>query len=175
MSPKKSSKPKNIFLVGFMGAGKTTVGRILARRLGWRYCDADKVIETVAGKSVTDIFSGRGEEYFRQLESETLRDLAGKERQVIATGGGAVMREENMRAMKGGGVTVYLKAPMSVIWERIKHSKTRPLLNVENPFEAAGELLNKRIPFYEAADVTVDTESLTPEEAAGEIIKRLGI
>lgn len=174
MSPERK-KPKNIFLVGFMGAGKTTVGRIIARRLGWRYCDSDKVIETVAGKPVTEIFSAHGEEHFRRLESETLRSLAGKERQVVATGGGAVMREENMRAMKGGGVTVYLKAPMSVIWERIKHSNTRPLLNVEDPLRAATELLNIRIPYYEAADVTVDTESLTPEEAAEEIIKRLGI
>lgn len=174
MSPERS-KPKNIFLVGFMGAGKTTVGRILARRLGWRYCDADKVIETVAGKPVTEIFSAHGEEHFRQLESETLSNLSRKERQVVATGGGAVMREENMRAMKGGGVTVYLKAPVSVIWERIKDSKTRPLLNVDNPLQAATELLGKRITFYEAADVTVDTESLTPEEAAEEIIKKLGI
>ena len=158
-----------------MGAGKTTVGRILAQRLGWRYCDADKVIETVAGKPVTEIFSEHGEEYFRGLESETLRDLSRKERQVVATGGGAVMREENMRAMKSGGVTVYLKAPVSVIWERVRHSKTRPLLNVENPLEAATELLAKRTPFYEAADMIVDTESLTPEEAAEEIIKTLGI
>ena len=158
-----------------MGAGKTTVGRILAQRLGWRYCDADKVIETVAGKPVTEIFSEHGEEYFRGLESETLRDLSRKERQVVATGGGAVMREENMRAMKSGGVTVYLKAPVSIIWERVRHSKTRPLLNVENPLEAATELLAKRTPFYESADLTVDTESLTPEEAAEEIIKTLGI
>jgi len=174
MSPERN-KPKNIFLVGFMGAGKTTVGRILALRLGWRYCDSDKVIETLAGKPVTDIFSEDGEEYFRRLESGTLRDLAGKEKQVVATGGGAVMRVKNMRAMKAGGATVYLKAPMSVIWERIKHSKTRPLLNVDNPYEAAAELLTKRISSYEAADVTIDTETLTPEEAAGEILKKLGI
>ncbi|MEW6144284.1 MAG: shikimate kinase [Thermodesulfobacteriota bacterium] len=174
MSPERK-KPKNIFLVGFMGAGKSTVGRVLARRLGWRYCDADKVIETKAGKTVSEIFSGPGEEHFRQAESETLLSLAGKERQVVATGGGAVMREENMLAMKRGGVTVYLKAPMSVIWERIKHSRTRPLLNVENPLEAATGLLAKRIPFYEAADITVDTEGLTPEEAAEEIMKRLGV
>ena len=165
-----NKQPKNIFLVGFMGAGKTTVGRILARKLGWRYCDADKVIETAAGKSITEIFSGLGEEYFRRLESDTLRKLALKEKQVIATGGGAVMR-----AMKEGGVTVYLKAPMSVIWERVKRSKTRPLLNVENPREAAETLLSKRIPYYESADVTIETESFTPEETAGEIIKRLGI
>ena len=174
MTPERK-KFKNIFLVGFMGAGKTTAGRILARKLGYRYCDADKVIETVAGKTVSDIFSAFGEEYFRDLESETLCSLAGKTKQVIATGGGAVMREENREAMKKGGVVIYLKAPMSVIWERVRHSKTRPLLNVDNPFDAAEELLRKRAPFYEMADMTIDTESLTPEEAADEIMKRLGI
>jgi shikimate kinase len=174
MSPERK-KPKNIFLVGFMGAGKSTVGRILARKLGWRYCDADKVIETKCGKTVSEIFSSDGELRFRDLESETIESLAGKERQVVATGGGAVMRGENMRAMKRGGVTVYLKAPMGVIWERIRHSKARPLLDVDNPFEAASGLLQKRIPYYEAADITVDTEGLTPEEAASEITKRLGV
>lgn len=174
MSPRRK-QPKNIFLVGFMGAGKTTVGRILARKLGWRYCDADKVIETVAGKTVSEIFSSRGEIHFRDLESDTLSSLAGKTKQVIATGGGAVMREENREAMKKGGAVIYLKAPMSVIWERVRHSKTRPLLNVDNPFDAAEELLRKRAPFYETADITIDTENLAPEEAAAEIMKRLGI
>ena len=158
-----------------MGAGKTTVGRILARKLGYRYCDADKVIEAKAGKTVSDIFSAFGEEYFRDLESETLVSLAGKAKQVIATGGGAVVREENREAMKKGGVTIYLKAPISVIWERVRHSKTRPLLNVDNPFDAAEELLRKRAPFYETADITIDTGNLTPEEAASEIMKKLGI
>ena len=174
MTPPRK-KPKNIFLVGFMGAGKTTIGRILARTLGYRYCDSDKVIETKAGKTVSEIFSSQGESRFRELESETLNSLAGKEKQVIATGGGAVMREENREAMKKGGVTVYLKAPVSVIWERIRLSKTRPLLNVDNPLEAAEELLQKRAPFYESADLTIDTEKLTPEEAASEIIKKLGM
>jgi shikimate kinase len=174
MTPERK-KFKNIFLVGFMGAGKTTVGRLLARKLGWRYCDADKVIETKAGKTVSEIFSSHGETHFRDLESETLYSLAGKTKQVIATGGGAVMREENREAMKKGGVTIYLKAPMSVIWERVRHSKTRPLLNVDNPYDAAEELLRKRAPSYETADMTIDTESLTPEEAASEIMKRLGV
>lgn len=174
MTPERK-KFKNIFLVGFMGAGKTTVGRILARKLGWRYCDADKVIETVAGKTVSEIFSSHGELHFRDLESETLYSLAGKTKQVIATGGGAVMREENMQAMKRGGVVIYLKAPMSVIWERVRHSKTRPLLNVDNPLEAANELLRERAPSYETADITIDTGNLTPEEAASEIMKRLGL
>lgn len=166
---------RNIFLVGFMGAGKTTVGRILAGRLGYRYCDSDKVIETKAGKTIPEIFSGLGEDRFRELESETLESLSGKIKQVIATGGGAVMRDRNWDAMKKGGVTVYLKAPAEVIWNRIKHSKTRPLLNVDNPLEAAKDLLEKRIPFYEKADLTVDTESLSVDEIASEIIKKLRI
>ncbi len=158
-----------------MGAGKTTVGRILAGRLGYRYCDSDKVIETKAGKTIPEIFSGLGEDRFRELESETLESLSGKIKQVIATGGGAVMRDRNWDAMKKGGVTVYLKAPAEVIWNRIKHSKTRPLLNVDNPLEAAKDLLEKRIPFYEKADLTVDTESLSVDEIASEIIKKLRI
>lgn len=174
MTPERK-KFKNIFLTGFMGAGKTTVGRILARKLGWRFCDADKVIETMAGKAVSEIFSAQGEEYFRDLESETLASLSGKTKQVIATGGGAVVREENREAMKKGGVTIYLKAPVSAIWERVRHSKTRPLLDVDNPFDAAEELLRKRAPVYETADITIDTEKLTPEEAASEIMKRLGL
>ena len=157
-----------------MGAGKTTVGRILARKLGYRYCDADKVIETKAGKTVSEIFSSYGELHFRNLESETIASLSGKVKQVIATGGGAVMRDENWEAMKKGGVTVYLKAPMSVIWERIRHSKTRPLLIADNPLETANELLQKRARYYEKADITLDTEDLSPEEAASEIIKKLG-
>lgn len=166
---------RNIFLVGFMGAGKTTVGRVLAGRLGYRYCDSDKVIETKAGKTIPEIFSGLGEDRFRELESETLESLAGKTKQVIATGGGTVMRDRNWDAMKKGGVTVYLKAPAEVIWNRIKHSKTRPLLNVDNPLDAAKELLEERIPFYEKADLTVDTESLSVEEIASEIVKKLRI
>ena len=174
MSPGRK-KPKNIFLTGFMGAGKTTVGRILANKIGYRYCDADRVIETRIGKTVPEIFSAYGEEYFRDLEAETLGALVRKTKQVIATGGGAVVREENRESMKRGGVTVYLKAPVSVIWERVRHSKTRPLLNVDEPLQSASELLRMRAPFYETADITVDTENLTPEEAASEIMKKLGM
>jgi shikimate kinase len=174
MSPERG-KLKNIFLVGFMGAGKTTVGRILAARLGYRYCDSDKVIETKTGKAVSEIFSELGEARFRELESETLESLSGKIKQVIATGGGAVMRERNWDAMRKGGVAVYLRAPFTVIWDRIRHSRTRPLLKVDNPLEASRELLEKRAPYYEKADLAVDTEGLSVEEIASRIIKELDI
>ena len=164
---------KNIFLVGFMGAGKSTVGRILAERIGYRYCDADKFIETRAGTTITQIFADHGEEYFRDLESESMEALSTKEKQVIATGGGVVQRDRNWDAMNSGGVSIYLKAPIEVIWDRIKYSKTRPLLQVENPLETARELLNKRTPMYEKADLIVDTSNLTLEEVAEEIIRTI--
>lgn len=166
---------KNIFLVGFMGAGKTTVGRVLADRLGYRYCDADKTVETQSGKTITDIFSEHGEEHFRDLESRTLEALSHKEKQVIATGGGVVMRDTNRETMKRGGVTVYLRAPADVIWQRVRHSSARPLLQVDDPLGTIRELLEKRAPYYEKADIIVDTENLSVEDVADQIIEKLGI
>jgi shikimate kinase len=165
--------PKNIFLVGFMGAGKTAVGKVLAGKTGFEYRDADKIAETEAGMSVTEIFASRGEEGFRELESEILAALAKGERQVISTGGGAVTRPANIDAMRNGGVIVYLKATPETIWERVRYSKTRPLLQVENPFETVKELLSKRAPLYELADAIVITDGRTPDEITGEIISFL--
>jgi len=164
---------KNIFLVGFMGAGKTAVGKVLAGKTGYEYRDADKIAETKAGMTVTEIFAARGEEGFRELESEILASLAKGERQVVSTGGGAVMRPANIETMKNGGVIVYLKASPETIWERVRHSKTRPLLQVENPFERVKELLSKREHLYELADAIVATDGRTPAEIAGEIISFL--
>lgn len=172
MNPDKRNL-KNIFLVGFMGAGKTTVGRILAEKLGYRYLDADNLIESLSGKKIAEIFSEHGEEYFRALESETIESLSRKESQVIATGGGVVMRETNWETMKRGGLTIYLKAPISAIWERIKNSKSRPLLQVGDPLGTATELFEKRAPFYEKADIIIDTDNLSPDSVAREIVKLL--
>lgn len=166
---------KNIFLVGFMGAGKTTVGRVLADRLGYRYCDADKTVEMQSGKTITEIFAEHGEEHFRDLESSTLESLSRKEKQIIATGGGVMMRDYNRDVMKRAGVTVYLRAPVDVIWQRVKHSRSRPLLQVNDPLGTIRELLEKRTPYYEMADIIVDTEKLSVEDVADEIIEKLGI
>ncbi|TFG75848.1 MAG: shikimate kinase [Thermodesulfobacteriales bacterium] len=163
-------KHKNIFLVGFMGAGKSTVGSILADKIGYGYCDADKFIEEQAGTTITQIFAEHGEPYFRDLESESLEALATKEKLVVATGGGVVQRDRNWDAMKRNGITVYLKASVETIWERIKDDTSRPLLQVENPVETARELLNKRTPRYEEADIIISTDELSLQQVAEEVL-----
>ena len=169
MSP-INEKYKNIFLIGFMGAGKTTVGKILSEKIGFRYFDADKFIENQSGKSISDIFSEHGEDYFRGLETKSLEYIVTMEDQVIATGGGVVTREENWEIMRKSGVTIYLKAPVEVIWERIQHNKSRPLLQVENPLDTAKQILNSRTHLYEQADIIIETADLSPDQVSEEII-----
>jgi len=166
-------KHKNIFLVGFMGAGKSTVGKILADKIGYGYYDADKFIEEQAGTTITQIFAEHGEPYFRDLESESLEILAKKEKLIVATGGGVVQRDRNWDAMKANGITIYLKASVETIWERIKNDTSRPLLQVDNPVETATELLNKRTPMYERADIILNTDTLSLQQVADEIFDRL--
>ncbi len=166
-------KHRNIFLVGFMGAGKSTVGKILADKIGYEFLDEDKLIEDRAGTTIAEIFAEQGEPYFRDMESETTESLASGDKQVIATGGGVVQRDRNWDAMKSNGITIYLKASVETIWERIKDDTTRPLLQVENPVETARELLSKRTPMYEKADIIVLTDNLTLEQAADEILDLL--
>jgi shikimate kinase len=166
-------KYKNIFLVGFMGAGKTTVGRVLANKIGYSCVDPDQVLEENAGTSISAIFSEFGEDYFRDLESQTLESISAGERQIIATGGGVVIKDRNWDIMKKSGLTVYLKAPVEVLYERIKDSTNRPLLQVENPLERARELLGSREHLYQKADLIIDSEKLSVREVADELIRIL--
>lgn len=168
-----TQKHKNIFLVGFMGAGKSTVGKIVAEKIGYGFCDADTYIEEQAGTTITKIFADHGEDHFRDLESESTEALASGDKQVIATGGGVVQRDRNWDAMKAGGITIYLRATVESVWERIKDDNTRPLLQVENPVDTARELLTKRTPMYEKADIIIDTDSLSPKQVAQEILTKL--
>ncbi len=168
-----TKKHKNIFLVGFMGAGKSTVGKIVADKIGYGFCDADTYIEEQAGTTITQIFADHGEDYFRDLESQSMEELAKNENQVIATGGGVVQRDRNWDAMNSGGITIYLKAAVEAIWERIKDDDTRPLLQVEDPIKTARELLNKRVSMYEKADIIINTDSLSPELVAQEVLSKL--
>lgn len=162
---------KNIVLIGFMGAGKTSVGKVIAKKLGFEFVDVDEVIEKATGMEISEIFSKFGESRFRDIEEEMIKLITQKKRQVIATGGGVVLRDKNMKRLKKGGVIFCLKASENVIFERLKQTTNRPLLQVENPEERIKELLQKRMPLYEKADFIIDTEGLTPEEVAEKIIK----
>lgn len=155
-----------------MGAGKTAVGRELSHLLGWKLIDVDDEIVKVQKMSINEIFSERGEPAFRDLESEMIRGISLRKHVIISTGGGAVLRKENMDALRQNGVIVNLSAAADTILERTSVNTERPLLRVENPLRKIKELLEVRRPFYENADVVIDTESKTPRQIAEEILTR---
>lgn len=170
---KRKVYPKdNIVLIGFMGSGKTTVGRELAKRLGMDFVDTDAYIEEAAGKSISDIFAEDGEEAFRRMETETLKNLRDTvSNTVFSTGGGMPLRKENAALLKEIGKVYYLTAANLVIYDRIKENTDRPLLQERDPYGRICELMKQRKPLYEAAaDMWVDTNSNDLEEVIG-IIK----
>ncbi|MBO8142647.1 MAG: 3-dehydroquinate synthase [Firmicutes bacterium] len=161
----------NVVLIGFMGAGKTAVGRRLAERLGRPFVDADQVVEESAGMSIRDIFAREGEAGFRRREAEAVRRLAARRGQVIATGGGAVMERENLRALRATGTLVWLRAPIGELLARARASGGRPLLE-RSDFEVRA-LYARREPVYALADLVVDTQGSSPEQVAIDIEQRL--
>jgi shikimate kinase len=163
----------NIVLTGFMGAGKTSVSAELSRLTGFSRVEVDEEIERSAGKSIPEIFSEMGEPAFRDMETQEIRRAARRNGAVISTGGGAVMRDENMEALREGGAVVYLRAEPRTILERTSGNSDRPLLQVEDPLGRINELLALRKPYYERADVIVDTDGKNPREIAEEILDRL--
>lgn len=160
---------KNIVLVGFMGTGKTTIAIELSHRLGMKYVSTDDLIEKRENRTINEIFTDSGEEYFRDVESAVIRDAACKDNLVIDTGGGAVLRDENVAYMKSSGIVVCLTADEESIMERTKKYKHRPLLNVEDPKRRIRELLAKRAPYYAKADHAVDTGGLTVRQVVDKI------
>ncbi|MCX7793687.1 MAG: shikimate kinase [Thermodesulfovibrionales bacterium] len=164
---------KNIVLTGFMGTGKTEVGKILAKLLGYTFIDADSVIEREQQMAITEIFKKFGEPYFRDLESDVIKRLSQMEKAVISTGGGAVLREENMENLRKKGIIICLMASPDTIYERTKNDTSRPLLHVENPLQRIKELLDFRRPYYERADILIDTDKKTPQEVAQEILEKI--
>ena len=164
---------RNITLVGFMGTGKTTVGRLLARKLGYEFIDVDDEIEREQGVSISHIFSELGEPYFRMLERDMIRSLALKEGLIISAGGGAVLDTRNVDDLKRGGPVVCLTATPEAIFKRVGGSTHRPLLQVPDPMGKIRELLETRAPFYGRADVTIDTSGLPPEKVAELITQKV--
>ena len=150
------------------------MGRLVARTLGGRFVDTDRLVVHRAGREIPEIFATEGEGFFRQEESRALRSLLGIGGQVVATGGGIVTVAENLATLKELGFVVWLTASEQVIWERVERNRNRPLLHTENPRATIQLLLAKRNPLYEAvADMTVDTTLLTHAEVAERICERL--
>ncbi len=160
----------NVVLCGMMGCGKSTVGKVLAERLGARFVDVDEVIVARYG-NISNLFERYGEEYFRELETKIIEELSKQEGLVIATGGGAALKAQNVALLKRNGRLVYLRARVETLGERLQTDTQRPLLrNAENLRQRLETLLNARAPVYErAADITVDVDEKTPEEIAKEI------
>jgi shikimate kinase len=167
----KALKMKNIYLVGFMGTGKTTVGRELARKKKWRFVDLDELIGFREGRSIADIFSKKGELYFRALEKKILKEISLEKGFVVSCGGGIVCDEDNIRVMKETGMVICLKAQPSVILKRTKRLNSRPLLNVNNPKEKINLLLKLRAPYYAKADKLIDTSKLSISKVAEEVLR----
>jgi shikimate kinase len=148
----------NIILVGLMGAGKTSVGKMLAKNLRKTFVDCDHEIEKRTGVSIPLIFEIEGEEGFRRRESAMLRDLTELRNTVLATGGGAVLTPENRDALSRSGIVVYLRASVEDLWQRTKHDRNRPLLRTGDPRRRLAELFEQRDPLYrEVAALTMDT------------------
>ena len=164
-------KESNLVLIGFMGSGKSTVGRALAKKWSFTFVDTDSLIEEIEGTSISKIFETKGEEYFRECETETVKKLVKKyKRHIISVGGGTPLRAENRKLLKNAGFVIYLKASPETIIERLKNDTTRPLLQREDKEAAVRELLEKREPVYQdAAHIRVNTDNKTIDEIVNEI------
>jgi shikimate kinase len=163
---------KNIYLVGFMGTGKSTVGKMLADELPAIFKDTDKMVEEKTGKSVADIFDEYSEEEFRRLESEVLQEITEEDGLVVSTGGGIVVTGGNMELMKRTGIVITLIAGPEVIMERLQGDETvRPLMEVDEPLDEIKRLLFDRARFYINAHHVIETSDITPREAADQILE----
>lgn len=165
---------ENLFLVGPMGAGKTTIGRHLAEILSWPFVDSDHEIETRTGASIPWIFDVEGEEGFRKREEQMIAELSKRQHIVLATGGGAVLREANRQYLQQRGTVIYLETPVSMQLERTAHDKNRPLLQTADPQQRLTELLKIRDPLYrKIAHLIVPTTNGCAKDLARDILMQL--
>lgn len=165
-------KTGNIYLIGFMGVGKSTVSMQLRELLGWEEIDTDQALALKMGMGIPNIFEKYGENHFRDLETGLLQELAGQEGRVVSCGGGMILREENRSLMKQSGTVVLLRARPDTIYEHVKYGKDRPLLNGNMNVEYIRKLLQEREPYYALAkDVEVTVDGLTPRQVARQIME----
>ena len=165
--------PRSLVLVGMMGAGKSSIGRRLAGRLGIAFVDADAEIEKAAGMTVPDIFAIRGEAEFRAGEARVIARLLESGPQVLATGGGAFINADTRAAVGAKGISIWLKAEFDVLMKRIKRRQDRPLLKTDDPAATLRELIAARYPVYELADLTVQSREVPHDKIVDEIVSAL--
>lgn len=157
-SNKRKFQSGNLFLVGMMGAGKTTAGRLLAQQLGKTFVDSDEEIQQRTGVTIPHIFDVEGEAGFRQREASVIQDLAKRDNIVLATGGGAVLSEQSRDVLRDNGIVVYLKSTVADLWQRTRHDRNRPLLQTADPRAKLKELYELRDPLYtQVADLVMPT------------------
>lgn len=165
---------KTVVMVGMMGAGKTAVGTALARCLGVEFRDSDEEIVRAADRSIAEIFERDGEAFFRARETEVIARLLRGTPCVLSTGGGAFLSEANRRLINEAGVSVWLRADLELLWQRVRHKTTRPLLRTANPRETLRALYVARMPFYAKADLLVDASpEVSVDEMAGRVVAAL--
>jgi shikimate kinase len=179
LSAEARQPPRNVILIGYRGCGKTSVGRLLATRLGWTLVDTDERIEAAAGRSIRDIFAQGGEAAFRRLEADAVAEVARGTRQVISVGGGAVLSEDNRRTLRAAGVRVWLTAPAEELYRRMRgdprDARTRPALTGRGGLDEVRHLLAEREPLYaELADHVVPTGQRSVEQVVEAILAALG-
>lgn len=160
----------NIALIGFMGAGKSSVGHLVAEQLHFQYLDTDELIQSRAGRTITEIFKTDGEPAFRKMEADLVQELASRTKTIISTGGGLPINPQNLASLKTYALVVCLWASPEVIWERVKHQAHRPLLHDPDPQKKIRDLLAAREPFYKQADVLVNTELRSVREVAQQVV-----
>lgn len=147
-------KGVNLYLVGMMGCGKSTTGRALAKQLGYGFVDTDDLITQLTGQAITDIFAESGEDYFRQVESKVLSEVAAHTKLVVATGGGIVLEKQNWSFLQHG-LVIWLDVEAEQLWQRLQADQSRPLLQKPNPQQVLDELLTQRRPLYRQADIHI--------------------
>lgn len=162
---------KNIVLVGLSGSGKSTLGNILSSLSGYALVDTDAIIVKLQNRSINNIFETNGEEFFRTLETQVSKEISAFDKQIISTGGGIVLKEKNLEYLKQNGIVFYLKTSVNSLLKRLEGDNTRPLLKTDDVKKKLENMLEIRGKLYEKADVTIETDKLTPEETAKEILR----
>lgn len=162
---------RTVVLVGMMGSGKTAVGKALAQQLSVPFLDSDAAIEEAAHATIAEIFTRDGEAFFRDREAEVIARLLSGPPCILSTGGGAFMADRNRAAISAKGVSVWLDVPLDVLWDRVRHKDTRPLLRTSDPYRTLSELYERRVPIYRLADLSVTASpAYSIDETTGRVV-----